>query len=383
MTSNKSLYQNSPIGTQVLLALGALAMVVLSVYLTNHYFQVMFPSDISKGSLCDFGSFFNCDAATHSHASNIMGVPISVFGILIGLFVFVGFIFKSEKMEGSLFSVLALNFVGCIGLFLYSLIALGTLCPFCTLYYLASGLVLFLFYKHSNARVPHILPLGSMGIATLVISFFFYQNVQGRSQVDDSLAKELIQQYNSLPQLGHPKVGSGLFLAKSTENFTDAPLQLTIFSDYQCPACRMLSNITHDVAKKYKGKINIQYMFYPLDHNCNADITRPMNPLSCQGAYLSVCLAEKFDRVHDDIFANQEKLTLDWIQSYARKEGVLDCLNDEATKKKVQDIVAQSKPFSISSTPSMLINGVRTVGVLPANQLYMILDHLLAKSAKN
>lgn len=380
MTASQSLYRDGSITSKIVLGLAALAMVGLSLYLTQHYFNVKFPSSISEGSLCDINSFLNCDAATHSTLSNIMGVPISVFGMIIGLFTLCGFVFQNTKMEGSIFTLLAVNIVGCVVLFIYSLVVLGSLCPMCTLYYVASGLAFFLLFKFSTIRVPHILPLGSVGVVTLIIAGLFYSNVQGRSQVNNSLAQQLIEQYDALPKLGNPESPSPFWLAQTTENFADAPLQIVVFSDYQCPACRMLSTITHDIAKRYRGKINMQYVFYPLDHNCNSDITRPMNPLSCQGAYLTTCLPEKFEKVHDDIFANQDRLTLDWIQDYARREGVLECLNDPATKEQVTKIVDISKPFNINSTPSMLINGVKVVGVIPPNQLYSILDELVRRA---
>jgi protein-disulfide isomerase/uncharacterized membrane protein len=381
-TPSLSLYRDSSFTVKIMLGILAAIMVLLSIYLTQHYFQVKFPTEIGQGSLCDFSSFLNCDAATHSHASNIFGVPISVFGMMIGLFLFAGFIIPDERVEGTLFSLLALNLIGCVALFIYSLAALGSLCPFCTLYYLASAGAFFLFARFSKIRRPHLVPLGTAGVLTLIVSAVFYYNVQGRVQLNSTLAKDLIRQYDNLPVVGHPSVPSPFRLASATEAFEDAPLRITVFSDYQCPACRMLSDMTHDMARRYRGKINIEYMFFPLDHNCNPEITRPMNPFSCQGAYLSVCLPDKFDKVHDDIFANQSNLSMDWIRSYARREGVLECLAKEETKQEVMRIVAQAKDFSVNSTPSMLVNGVKIVGVLPPNQLYIILDELLKRAEK-
>lgn len=382
MTTPQSLYRDGSTSAKIVLGLLAIAMVIISIYLTQHYFQVKYPTSITQGSLCDISSFLNCDAATHSHASNILGVPISVFGMLIGLFVLVGFVVPRDEVEGSLFGILGLNFIGCIVLFIYSLAVLGSLCPFCTLYYLASAGAFAMFFKFSSLRVPHLLPLVGAGIITLGVSAIFYNNVQGREKVNDSLAVDLIRQYDNLPNVGHPAQSKPYRLASATEDFTAAPLHITVFSDYQCPACKALSDITHDMARRYRGKINIQYMFYPLDHNCNEDITRPMNPFSCQGAYLSVCLEDKFEKVHDDIFANQERLSMDWITSYARREGVLECLSKPETREKVVEIVRRAKPFNINSTPSMLVNGVKVVGVLPANQLYIILDELVRRAEK-
>src|SRR5690606_29858277 len=141
----------------------------VSIYLTSHYFAVKFPTGLDTvSSICDFGSFFNCDTATNSVASNIFGVPISICGILIGLFIIAGFAIKTDEMEGTLFQVLAINFAGCVLLFFYSLIALGSLCPFCTLYYILSGSALFIFFKKSNNRLLAPVPLAAYGVISAV-----------------------------------------------------------------------------------------------------------------------------------------------------------------------------------------------------------------------
>ena len=53
----------------------------------------------------------------------------------------------------------------------------------------------------------------------------------------------------------------------------------------------------------------MQYLFYPLDNNCNPKVTRPLHPLACEAAYLASCLPEKFKQVEADIFDNQEHLS--------------------------------------------------------------------------
>jgi protein-disulfide isomerase len=380
MTQDKTFAENSSLGLKTALAITGAAMVLVSIYLTQHYFQVKFPSNITEGSMCDINSFFNCDAATHSHASNILGVPISVFGMMIGFFTLLGTFLTDRRVEGTLFTLLGINLLGCIALFFYSLFALGTLCPFCSVYYILSAIAFALFYRYGSVRTPHLVPLVVSGVLTIAVSAAFYSNVQGKTNKNSALANDLIQQYDNLPKLGNPSIPSPFWLARASERFEDAPLQIVIFSDYQCPACRMLSDISHDMAKRYRGKINIQYVFYPLDHNCNDDIQRPMNPLSCQGAYLTACVPDKFDKVHDDIFANQDRLTMDWIRDYARRENVTECLESEEIKQKVREVIAISKPFNINSTPSMLVNGVKIVGVLPPDQLYIIFDEILSRS---
>ncbi|WP_417335435.1 thioredoxin domain-containing protein [Halobacteriovorax marinus] len=379
----KSFYKDGSFNAHVILGVLAVAMIAVSIYLTNHYFGVKFPTSISESStMCNFNSFFNCDTTTNSPASNIAGVPISLFGALIGAFLLFGFLFKDEEFEGTNHILLLVNAVGCLVLFLYSLIALGGLCPMCSVYYFLSWGALFIFYKNSSHRFLSIKPVAIYLVVTLVASGITYYGVSGKQDEINKLAPSLLSQYWNLPNLGKPATDSEFRIASASENFTDAPLQLTFFSDFQCPACKALSDNSHAIARKYQGKINIQYMYYPLDHNCNPKMQRPLHTLACQAAYLTTCLPEKFGKVHDDIFNNQQSLSMQWLTDYAKKENVLECMNAPETKKKVQDIIARAEPFNINSTPTMLVNGVKIEGVLPLNQLYIILDDILAKSKK-
>jgi uncharacterized membrane protein len=383
MSLQKSVLKDSSTTVHFLLLLSSVAMLGLSIYLTNHYFHVKFPSGLTGGSLCDFGSFFNCDTATLSPASNIAGVPISIVGAITGTFLLLGYLFNNAMMEGTNHFLLRVNFVGCIGLFLYSLIALGSLCPVCTAYYVFSGLALYLFHKNSEITSPDFKILAGYAVTVLVVGGFIWNSVNTKLEKSDALAKDLLKQYYGLANLGSPKVPSKFRLASATEKFEDAPIQITIYSDFQCPACKALSKITPLIAKRYEGKVNMQYMFYPLDHNCNPGIQRPLHEYACQAAYLSTCTGpEKFERVHDDIFDAQNELNQSWIDNYAKKENVTECIKSVETKESVLNTIKAANAFNIRSTPSMLVNGVKIEGVLPPSQLYIILDDLLEKAKK-
>ena len=70
------------------------------------------------------------------------------------------------------------------------------------------------------------------------------------------------------------------------------------------------------------------------------------------------------------------------VEDYAKKENVLECMKSQETKDKVVELIKQAKPFNISSTPTMLLNGVKVEGVIPMNSLIPILDYLIEKNEK-
>lgn len=359
-----------------------LGMISTSIYLTSHYFDVHFPTGLIGGTLCDINSFFTCSAATNSPFSNIMGVPISLFGLMIGVFLASGYLFKSKEIEGTNHFVLMINAVGCLILFVYSLVALGTLCPFCTAYYIFSFIALAVFYKHSSYKTPAVKPLGIYIVVALVISGITFANVNEKNSKKGALAKSLIEQFFNLPNLGKPATDSPFLVAKAGENFDDAVIRITKFSDFECPACRMLSEHLIKVGEKYKGKVSIQYKFYPLDVSCNASLKQQIHRNACNASYLSYCAPSKFKDLHHEIFnqVNSSGLTPTWLNKKAKELGVEDCYKSKETRDAVVQIISEAKPFNISSTPTMLINGVKIEGVLPVDQIYIILDEIVSRA---
>lgn len=376
--NRKSIYHGSSINMTALLFILSSLMIGLSIYLTDHYFKVKFPTGIDAGSLCNISSIFNCDAATHSFASNIAGVPISVFGIVIGLLVMIGIFFKNENYEKSVYFLLLLNFMGCIALFLYSIIGLGSLCPFCTVYYFVSGVVLYCFYKFSESFIPHMGSLAAFGIVFALVVFMTKMNVDSKISNQSAVANDLIRQYYALPNLGEPKPASEFKVASAP----DAPIKMHIFSDFECPACKALSAMMPQILARYGGKVDIQYYYYPLDNACNPNMDRPLHQQACRAAYVTTCMPlDQFGTIHDEIFHNQENIS-SFLDDMIKKNKLESCISDQKTKEKVVSLINAATPFNISSTPTFLLNGVKIEGLLPPDQLFAIMDEIVKRAQK-
>jgi protein-disulfide isomerase len=218
----------------------------------------------------------------------------------------------------------------------------------------------------------------------LLPSFFYFQQKQiSFSENSKSLEVAMLQSFDSNPNLGLPANNSPFKLATANADFKSAPIQLTIFSDFQCPACKMLSEVLHDVLARFEGKINAQYFFYPLDMNCNPEVKQAMHEYACQEAYIAFCAgADRFAKLHDELFQEQENLSNQFIKDLANKEKVTECYMAPATKEKVQALLKESTPFNIRSTPTMILNGVKIEGVLPRNQMMALIEGLLKRIEK-
>lgn len=377
--NQKSIYRDGSVNSLIGIFLLSAMMIGFSLYLTQHYFDLKFPTGLESKSLCNISQFFNCDKTTLSAASNIFGIPISLFGAIIGGLTMLGMIIKNEDYERTIFFALAINFVGCIALFLYSLLILKGLCPFCSFYYIVSGVVLYLFQKRSSDMKPSLKYLAGFAILTLALSAGVKMNVDSKTKAQGDVATDLIKQYYSLPDLGTPTISSQYKIA-SAEN---APIKMVIFSDFECPACRALSEMMPLITARYEGKIDIQYFFYPLDNSCNPSMDRALHQYACKAAFAASCMpAKDFARTHDEIFHNQDKFESGYIDQFIKNNKLETCVADPKTKENVVALIKAANPFNIRSTPSYLINGVKIEGALPLDQMFSIMDEILKRAGK-
>lgn len=372
-----SIYQDKKLNTTILLIILSILMIGFSVYLTQHYFDLRFPSGLVSKSLCNVNQFFNCDKTTLSLFGNIAGVPIALFGVIIGIFVIAGLLIKNINYERTVYFTLAVNFLGCVLLFSYSLFVLKGLCPFCTLYYIVSGLALLFFFRKSPTLKPAPSYLALFAVIVLAVSGITKMNVDSKIKAQSDIAGDLIKQYYSLPNLGAPEITSDFKIA-TAEN---APIKMVIFSDFECPACKSLSELVPLIVARYQGKVDIQYFYYPLDSSCNPSMDRALHHYACKAAYVATCMPLKdFAKVHDEIFHNQDKLESGFLDQYILNNKLETCVADPKTKEKVVSIIKASNPFNIRSTPSFLLNGVKIEGVLPADQMFAIMDEILRRA---
>ena len=379
MSNEKSLTQNGLTLPNVLNLLLSVGIIAISAFLTKHFYDVHFPTGIgASDELCASGGFWGCNKTTTSALGNLFYVPTSFFGLVIGLIGLIGIIFPSQKMESTNKTIFLMNGVGCLALMLYSLIALGGLCKLCTVYYLLSWALLALYLKKCQA--PFKIDPKIAGIFALIVVLpGIYLNSYYTGKVDkiSNLSEQYVNQFKRLKSMGEPSFVSPYYLAKATDQWEAAPIRISIFSDFQCPFCQKVSEQMHEVLKDFKGRINVNYYFYPLDNACNKNVKGSFHQFACKAAYLSACDQDKFKEVHDEIFSRQKDLSFENLEKWQKEWGLIGCFD----KKELQDLVVQTinagDQFKVRSTPTVIINGKKIEGSVPTVHLKAILKSLL------
>lgn len=358
----------------------SLGMIFVSIYLTSHFYDAYFPSgiDSANDSLCSGTGFWGCNKATTSALGHIFYIPTSFFGIIIGLIGIIGAIFPSEKMEANNKLIIYANAIGCVGLLFYSLLILSGLCQFCTIYYLLSFGTAFLYYKYSEVKpMPAPVIAGSFALLIILPGIYMNSYFKGKQEKQSSLSNQYVEQFKSLQDLGTPIYESPYKINKATEKFEDAPVRISIFSDFQCPFCQSVSNQIPQLLKGFEDKINIQYYFYPLDMNCNPKVKRNMHPYACKAAYLAACSTEKFNEIHDVIFDRQSELNTENLDLWAKEFGLSNCFDNDEIKDTIQRTMNAGDQFNLKSTPTIIINGRKIEGSIPTIHLRAIIQSLI------
>ncbi len=373
-----------------------MGMIVASMMTIRHFFLANYPSSIYQGSFCDINTFFNCDSSAFSVISQIGGVPLGYFGVIVGVLVALGAVFHSPEFERTNRSIALANTVGVVSLLLFSVFYLKSLCLLCSGYYVFSFASFILFaasrpiVDETARRAGFFRPSlkHSITFAALTLAGAYGMTLyhDAKREAQTGIAGNIVKQYYSLPKVKAPSIISPFRPVSSTDKFEDAPIQVIEYADFLCPDCLFLSNQLSKLKAEFKGRINIAFQFFPLEARCNDVVDKNRHPGACDLALIAAKDPTRFVQIHDEIFANFEAAKKpEWRARLAQKYNVEAGLRDPATADLIHRIIETGKeyektsdrfPFGIRSTPTMIINNRLVIGTLPYAQLRAIFQSL-------
>ncbi len=171
-------------------------------------------------------------------------------------------------------------------------------------------------------------------------------------------------------------------LAEKVRGHSDAPVTMIEYSSLTCPHCMAFHRDTLPKIKKAyieTGKVKLIFRDFPLDS------------LALAAAMLARCAApERHSGMIEMLFRSQEiwsqgNKTLRDLERIVRfggmsKNDVEACLNNETLMKAIQaKAVAGEKEYTISSTPTFIVEGEKMSGNLTFEDFRVVLDKALAK----
>ncbi len=366
----------------------ALAGTGLSLYLLVQHTRVK--SGIQAGpSICNAGQYLNCDAVDASRYSVLFGIPLAAWGALFCFLLLLGSWLarpSSPSFAGLQKWCARLSAFGLfveLILFLVQIFDLKTICLFCVGTYVFN----FAYFTFTSLLAPVTVgekrrfftgPLkrqasltlskGKWAIAILSVVAFaagtlaLPEWIENRGKLTEQQQKQLtlfFEEWKNLPSKPLPVQPEDASQGKS-----GAPLQLVVFSDFQCPHCRRAATILEDFRQARPDKVQLVFKNYPLDAACNSTLTRSNHDKACGLARLGVCAGRKnaFWEYHDFVF---EKLRGDenWNEIFKSLSFVFTadeaakCMNDPKTLEPIHRDLELGQALQVGYTPSIYLNG--------------------------
>jgi protein-disulfide isomerase len=176
------------------------------------------------------------------------------------------------------------------------------------------------------------------------------------------------------------------FTVGKLSGYPNAPVMIEVFSDFQCPACKVLHDeALRSLMKDYvgNGKVYLIHRNFPL----------PMHAYGRQAALYATAAERigKYQQVADVLYASQAAWSASGkvdetacsVLTPAEAKQVRALVKDPATNADIEKDVALGKKVRLDQTPTLIVTyrlkQYPLAGAVNYNLLKSFLDDLLAK----
>jgi uncharacterized membrane protein/protein-disulfide isomerase len=386
----------------------ACAIVGLGASVAAAYIHYRLLFDPSYQSFCDVSSTISCTQVYLSRYSTYRGVPVAVFG---GLWFAVAALLSvsgmtarqtvRESVPGYLFVLSTLALAVILYLAYASFFILKAYCLLCLITY-AAVIGLFVISGAATSFPMTTLPrraardvrvlAGSPLAVTIAVLF-----CAGAATTLAFFPREGAAAAAATPSA--PSAGQASEFERVMERSPRVPIVIPSdgakvlivdFSDFQCPYCRQAFYAYKPIVQKYEaqqpGSVKFMLKDYPLDSECNVNVTGGgPHPSACEAA-VAVRLAQprnRMEAMEEWLFNNQPSLTPPVVRQAARDVGQITDFDAKYafTLELVKGDIALGHQLGVKSTPTIFINGVKFEGVLAPQYFDQAIAYELKRAA--
>lgn len=159
-----------------------------------------------------------------------------------------------------------------------------------------------------------------------------------------------------------------------------APVELFLFTDFQCPYCKQEAKVLRDnLLQQFPKEVRLYFKDFPLE---------AIHPWARTAAIAGRCVFQRdpglFWEYHDWVFENQASFKPDTLKAsileFARKKQIDllqfgRCLEAKETQAEVNRSIAEARSLQINQTPTLFVNGRRLASSVSWPQLKAIIDY--------
>lgn len=357
-----------------------------------------------------------CDAALKNPLSFQLGLPLAGWGVvyfgMLTAYLLLGHFLKEQfEFEGNFIA-----FLSSIPAFFISLILAGMMftgkvpfCPLCAIIHLIniplpfilkrltgrpfSDLVQtlkaagnYLFSGRSSDPLKtrwNIIAILTPGLVAIILYQWVYIETSPLEELPDHRfnPEQIVETFEKTEEQDIPVGREDPLLGPA-----NAPVQLVIFSDFQCSFCRSYAHILHGLLREYPDQLQIIFKHFPLDKACNPIIQEEYHRHACRAAYAAEAANRqgKFWTFHDLLFAGNLHSESSFFDSLAQTAGVnlprfQADLDAETTRAKVRADIELAIRLNVNATPTLFLNRRLLLENHP-QAIQILIEHILRKS---
>ena len=360
----------------------ALIGTAVSIYSINHHLE--FKNHGQTNAACNINSSFSCDAVAASEFSEILEIPLGVFGLSFFLLLLSYLLtahLSPKFRPGCYYFYSVMTGIGAlisVYLFVVSYFKVQSFCPTCIIVYVICFLQMALVYIRRKS-IPNKFGFDSALFSVLIAILPIFISYYGFSIFQDSFnskSTNLLGGHRQDPQ-ALSKASFEIPINKTAysglgedyrKGSDDAKVTIVVFSDFQCPACKNMDKKLLTIFNDYGNQILIVHKNFPLDMKCNSSLSSPIHPYACDTAVLARCAGQydKFWEYHDLAYQNQSQTNPISIKSWASSLGLTNsqieaCLKSKGMHEKIKDDIKLGLKVGVNATPTVFINGRKVI----------------------
>ncbi|HPD29056.1 MAG TPA: vitamin K epoxide reductase family protein [Phycisphaerae bacterium] len=155
----------------------------------------------------------------------------------------------------------------------------------------------------------------------------------------------------------------------------DAPHTVVVFTDFQCPHCRLIADMLDERMKEYPGRFRVVFKYFPMNTTCNIYIKNTPHGAACAAAVTAEAARilggnETFWKMHDELFRDPEgfaKRSTEYVKQACEKLGIdHDALWKQIKTygiwDRIRSNVGQGSALGVNATPTLFFDGRRMAG---------------------
>lgn len=371
----------------------ALIGVALCLDLAYIFYKTNF-LDVFVPSFCSVSNLIDCDGVAQTSYSLSFGVPNALWGLFVySIILMLLFVDRIQaKFKNSIFNVFKnpRSYIATISLLTFalsmilafiSIFKINKICVLCFCTYFIDLFIAFsakgngFFVEDIKTTIldfidgakKHFILFLTLLIAFVGALVYFSKSLVFSPKLKkERTQKEFYQAEKNKYEIKGNTLGS-----------KDAKVIIKIYSDFNCPFCKVVNIMLHKAAKEQD--ILVQDVNYPLDTTCNSKIGNTLGGHETSCLYTQYALAAKNQGQFwgaANVLFYKKPMTPDDIEKEFKKAHLhldYDMLHRDAyspeTMQKIQDDIQETFERGVNGTPAIEINGVLYMGAMPYDDL--------------